>query len=105
MNRRNFLNRTMGATAGLGLAGAGALAISKLAETRPRENQTTTYKVQGFTCITCATGLEVMLMEQPGVARARASYPDASVAIGFDKNLTTEAALREFIASCGFSVA
>jgi hypothetical protein len=42
-------------------------------------------------------------MEQPGVARARASYSDATVAIGFDKNLTSEAALREFIASCGFS--
>jgi hypothetical protein len=49
MNRRNFLNRVVGATAGLGLAGAGALAINKMAETRPRENQTITYRVQGFT--------------------------------------------------------
>lgn len=95
----------MGATAGLGLAGAGALAINKLAPTGPRENQSVTYKVKGFTCVTCATGLEVMLMQQPGVARARASYPDATVVIGFDKNLISETALKEFIASCGFSVA
>jgi len=54
--------------------------------------------------MTCAAGLEAMLMGQPGVARVSASYPDASVVIGFDKNLTSEAALKEFIASCGFSV-
>lgn len=105
MNRRNFLNRAMGATAGLSLAGAGALAISKVSQTGPREYQSVTYEVKGFTCITCATGLEVMLMKQPGVARAHASYSDATVVIGFDKNLTSEAALAEFIASCGFSVA
>lgn len=43
-------------------------------------------------------------MQQAGVARARASYPEGTVVIGFDNNLTSEAALREFIVECGFSV-
>jgi len=49
MNRRNFLNRVIGATTGLGLVGAGALAISKPAQYSPCENQTVGYKVKGFT--------------------------------------------------------
>ena len=105
MNRRKFLTNVMGATAGLGVAGAGTVAIRKLARSGPAENQTVHYRVKGFTCVTCATGLEVMLMQQPGVARAHASYPEETVMIGFDENLTSESTLREFIAGCGFSVA
>src|SRR5690242_8918644 len=101
MNRRKFLTNVMGATAGLGVTGA---AVHKLAQTGPNENRSVSYKVKGFTCVTCATGLEVMLMQQAGVARAQASYADATVAIGFDENLTSEAALKQFIADCGFSV-
>lgn len=104
MNRRRFLGRAMGTAVGFGLAGAGSLAIHKLAKTGPAENRSVSYKVKGFTCVTCATGLEVMLMRQPGVVRAHASYPDTTVVIGFDQNVVSETALREFIAGCGFSV-
>ena len=62
-------------------------------------------KVKGFTCITCAVGLEVMLRGLKGVTWAKASYPEANVAIGFDANLTSEKTLRDFIAKCDFSVA
>ena len=104
MNRRKFLSRVMGATAGLSLTGAGTVALHKLANPGPAENQSVSYQVKGFSCVTCATGLEVMLMQQPGVVRAHASYPDTTVVIGFDQNIVSEQALREFIAGCGFSV-
>jgi Cu+-exporting ATPase len=104
MDRRKFLTHAVGTTAGIGLAGAGALAINQLSHTGPEENQSVTYKVKGFTCVTCATGLEVMLMRRPGVARASASYPDATVVIGFNQNLISETVLKEFITDCGFSV-
>jgi hypothetical protein len=39
------------------------------------ENRTVVYKVNGFTCIACAVGLEVMLRGLKGVTRANASYP------------------------------
>lgn len=97
MDRRNFLCRVTaaGTAAGLSIADAGAA----------KENRSVTYKVKGFTCVTCAVGLEVMLRQQKGVTRANASYPERRVAIGFDANLTSEKALQDFIASCGFLVA
>lgn len=96
MDRRNFICRiTTGTAAGLTLAEAAP----------PMETRSVTYKVKGFTCVTCAVGLEVMLRGLKGVTRANASYPEANVKIGFDGNLTSEKALRDFIATCGFSVA
>jgi hypothetical protein len=77
MDRRNFICRITTGTAGL-----------TLAEAAPQENRSVTYTVKGFTCVTCAVGLEVMLRCLKGVTRANASYPDANVKIGFDANLT-----------------
>jgi copper chaperone CopZ len=96
MDRRNFIcSITTGTAAGLTLAEAAP----------PKENRSVTYRVKGFTCVTCAVGLEVMLRGLKGVTRANASYPEAKVAIGFDANITSEKALKDFIANCGFSVA
>ena len=88
-----------GTTVGSGVR-AGSLWLTLL-----REGRTVAYGVKGFSCETCATGLEVMLRRQKGVVRASASYADARVVIGFDENLTSEDTLKEFIASCGFTVA
>jgi copper chaperone CopZ len=95
MRRRDFICRVSAA----GAAGASAANAAAANETR-----SVTYKVKGFTCVTCAVGLEVMLRQQKGVARANASYPESKVVIGFDGHLTTEKALKDFIADCGFSV-
>jgi hypothetical protein len=46
-----------------------------------------------------------MLLQQNGVTRANASYPEAKAVIGFDEELISEDTIRQFIASCGFSVA
>jgi anaerobic selenocysteine-containing dehydrogenase len=104
MDRRKFLYRVMAAMAGT----TAAMALTK---SRPgpgtkaaEENRSVTYDVRGFTCVTCALGLEVILLQQKGVRRASASYPRAKVGIDFDHNLTSEEALREIIARCGFSV-
>jgi len=95
MDRRNFI-------CGVGVVGAAGLTA---ADAAARETTSVAYKVKGFTCITCAVGLEVMLRQQKGVTRAKASYPQNSVVIGFDGKLTSEKTLKEFIAGCGFSVA
>jgi copper chaperone CopZ len=93
MFRRAFIQRITAASA-VGIAGA--------VSTHAAEKQTVTYHIKGFTCVTCAVGLEVMLREQKGVRRAKASYPDATVVIGYDPELTTEALLVDFIADKGF---
>jgi copper chaperone CopZ len=92
MDRRNFI---------YGIAAGGA---TLNAGDAPKQPEPVTWKVEGFACITCAAGLEVMLRGQKGVMKADASYKDKKVVIGFDKSLTSEAALKDFIRECGFSV-
>jgi copper chaperone CopZ len=93
MFRRDFIQR-------LTVAGASGLAIIK--NTEAMGVTTVTCKVKGFSCITCAVGLEVMLREQRGIARAEASYPDGTLVVGFDPDLISESSLLEFIKSKGF---
>jgi copper chaperone CopZ len=96
MHRRDFICRvTAAGTTGASLSNAA----------QAKENRIVTYKVKGFTCITCAVGLEVMLRREKGVTRADASYKENKVVIGFDADLTSEKALKGFITECGFSVA
>jgi len=96
MFRRKFIQ---GLTIG-GATGLAAVGVSGAAE-----RKVVTYKIDGFTCITCAVGLEVMLRQQKGIARAKASYPDRQVVIGFDPDLIDEDRIKKFISSIGFTVA
>jgi copper chaperone CopZ len=91
MDRRKFLCRVTAASTAAGLAGA-----------QPRG---VTYKIEGYTCITCAVGLEVMLRELKGVKQAHANYPDRNVAIEFDEKQVAEKTIVDFIQKCGFEVA
>ena len=95
----------MTAMAGTTVGISGVRAGFPMVDSSAREGRTVASGVKGFSCETCATGLEVMLRRQKGVVRASASYADARVVIGFDENLTSEDTLKEFIASCGFTVA
>jgi copper chaperone CopZ len=95
MIRRRFLGL-------LTLAGAsGAAAITKAAK-YSGERGTVTYKVRGFTCITCATGLETLLSREQGVLAVKASYPDAIATVGYDMHSTDEAKIASAIESMGF---
>jgi copper chaperone CopZ len=101
MNRRKFLHSVVaGGAAGIGLTKAGL----SLAEQKAKESRIITYEVRGFTCVTCATGLEVTLLREKGVTRASATYPEGRVVIGFDESLVAENAIRTIITDCGFTV-
>jgi copper chaperone CopZ len=107
MDRRRFLCRLTSAAAASTAVGVelGCAPTAAPPEGRVRGTRRVTYQVQGLTCITCAVGLEVMLRGFRGVAEATASYPENSVAIAFDDQVTSEDALKQFISVCGFSVA
>jgi copper chaperone CopZ len=94
MFRRNFIQR-------ITVGGAGGLAAIGAAEAG--EKKTVTYRVKGFSCITCAVGLEVLLRQKKGIARVEASYPKATVSIEFDPAVVTEASLKGFISEMGFT--
>lgn len=93
MDRRNFIRN---------VAVAGAAAGGSAEGATPKQDKAVKYSVEGFTCITCAVGLETLLKGEKGVVRATASYPNKSVEIGFDSHMTNEKALTDFIAVCGF---
>ena len=80
--------------------GAGGLATLKTLEAG--DSKTVAYSVKGFTCITCAVGLETLLRQEKGVLSAKASYPDASVVIRYQPGAITEDQLKKFIADMGF---
>ena len=101
MDRRRFIGTI--STAG-GSAITATFAASKDTHSPSQNSQSIKYAVNGFTCVTCAVGLEVLLRKQRGVTSANASYPERNVVIGFDRNLTSPTALKNFIAQCGFSV-
>jgi len=59
MFRRSFIQRIAVAGTGVGLAAVTAMEVS--------QNKTITYRVKGFSCPTCAVGLDTMLQQQKGV--------------------------------------
>jgi len=86
----------------ISLVGAGGLAATVAAEAS--DTTTVTYRVKGFSCITCAVGLDTMLQHHKGVIWSRSSYPDGIVVINFYPEEVTDNALRGFIAEMGFTV-
>lgn len=105
MIRRQFLKLAT-LTGATGLASISALeAIEKKTEaaTSHLPAKTVSWHVAGFTCVTCAVGLETMMRQQKGVVSVAASYPQAHVTIQFHPDLVTEASLRSFISGLGFT--
>jgi Cu+-exporting ATPase len=95
MFRRNFIQNIALASAGVGVVTAGTVEASR--------NKTVTYRVKGFSCVTCAVGLDTMLRRQTGVVQSKSSYPDATTVIEFNPKSVTEKSLKEFIAELGFT--
>ena len=66
----------------ISLAGASVLAAT--AAEAATKTRTVTYRIKGFSCITCAVGLDAMLHREKGVTWSRSSYPDGIVVINME---------------------
>ena len=95
MFRRRFLQLVTMASVG-GLASIEALEAAAI--------RTVIYHVKGFTCITCATGLDTLLGQQKGIASSKSTYPEGNVTVAFDPRQITEQAIVAFITDLGFTV-
>jgi copper chaperone CopZ len=62
------------------------------------------YRVLGFSCVTCATGLDTMLKQEKGIVSSSSTYPEGIATIGFDPEKIGETRIKEFIAGLGFTV-
>lgn len=95
MFRRNFLQL-------MTLASANGLASIESLAAEP--TRTVTYQVKGFSCITCATGLDTMLGRQRGIKSSKSTYPAGVVTVCFNPDQITEERIVSFIAELGFTV-
>lgn len=93
MIRRSFIRL-------MTLAGAGSLPAMHAAT---KSGQViATYKITGFSCVTCAVGLDVMLQRQKGVVWSESEYEAAKTNVCYHPDLVTDEALRDAIADMGF---
>lgn len=90
MVRRQFIQ---GIACGLGAAEAAAGAV---------KTRTVTYRIEGFTCVTCAVGLDTLLKDQKGIVRSKSSYPDRTAVIEYNPDLVNEEQIKGFIQELGF---
>jgi Cu+-exporting ATPase len=81
---------------------ASALVILKVK--RNGHAKAVAYEVKGFTCITCAVGLDTMLRRQKGILSSESTYPEGKVVVRFDPDQVNESSIRGFIADTGFTV-
>lgn len=95
MIRRRFL----GMMAAAGTTGAAAFSKASL---QGRPQQTVVYRVTGFTCLACATGLETLLGREKGVVAVQATYPEGLARVAFHEGVVTEAGIRATIEGMGF---
>ena len=100
MFRRRFLQFIPLATA-LGLAPLEAVAKGDVAK---GTTEVVTYRVKGFSCVTCATGLDTMLSQQKGVVCSQSTYPQGIVKVSFDPDQISKNQIAAFIEGLGFTI-
>jgi Cu+-exporting ATPase len=106
MIRRQFLQiaALTGATSLASLGGLEAFEKHRAqVELDASDTASVEWHVQGFSCVTCAVGLETLLRQQKGVVSAHASYPSASVSIQFHPREVGKPELRSYISEMGFT--
>jgi copper chaperone CopZ len=103
MHRRNFMKALAGGSASVALLNLEANAKTP-AENKPAGNATVAWTVKGFTCVTCAVGLQTILQQEKGIAKVAADYPSGKVQIAFDSRTITPAQIRQLIEKAGFKV-
>jgi copper chaperone CopZ len=81
-----------------------ATVLAPLEAVSAEAGKTVIYRVTGFTCITCATGLDTLLSQQKGIRSSKSTYPEGKVTVSFDPRQTTEQAIVKFISDLGFKV-
>jgi Cu+-exporting ATPase len=94
MFRRRFLQF-------FALSGVGALAYEASGKGL---RKTVIYQVKGFSCVTCAVGLDAMLSKKSGILSSHSTYPEGKVTVNFDSDAMNEESIRASIVEMGFIV-
>ena len=87
--RRKFMQ---GIAYGLSASKAGAEVPTRTAK----------YDIEGFTCVTCAVGLDSLLADRKGIVKSKSSYPDRTSVVEYNPEILTEAEIKGYIQELGF---
>lgn len=68
------------------------------------QRTTLVLQVKGFTCPTCAVGLDTLLGKERGIVSSHSTYPEGKVTVVFDQKESSEESIRKLIAEMGFTV-
>jgi Cu+-exporting ATPase len=102
MIRRKFIQL-------VALSGAGALAPFEAIVGSPSsadaKGKTAVFQVKGFSCLTCAVGLDTMFSRTKGIVSSHSTYPEGEVTVRFDPGMISDAAVRAVITDAGFTIA
>jgi copper chaperone len=104
MIRRKFLQLVALSGAGA-LAPVGAIAGAAPATGPSATGKTLVFQVKGFSCATCAVGLDTMFTRTKGILSNYSTYPEGKVTVRFDPGAINEAAVRDVITDAGFTIA
>ena len=66
--------------------------------------QVATFKVEGMTCVSCETTIQLALERTPGVGRTEVSYDRGEAIVEYDPQKTTLNKVRDAINSTGYTV-
>ena len=91
MVRRTFIQ---GIACGMGAA--------EMAPAGAAKSRTVTYRIEGFTCVTCAVGLDTLLRDQKGIVRSKSSYPERTAVVEYIPEQIDERQIKGFIEELGF---
>jgi copper chaperone CopZ len=81
---------------------AGAASVPAMRAATKNSQLIVTYKISGFTCVTCAVGLDVMLQRQKGISWSKSDYQAAKTSVCYQPDLVSDEAIRTAIADMGF---
>lgn len=82
-------------------AGAGGLVAIETAGCS-QAKAAVVFRVERFTCVTCAAGLETLLGRERGVKTVTATYPEGMARVEYDAGATTAETLAGAIGEMGF---
>jgi copper chaperone CopZ len=83
---------------------ASASSVAALPGLASESAKTATYHVKGFSCPTCATGLDTMLGQQRGIVSSKSTYPEGLVKVSYRPEKITEEWIVAFITDMGFQI-
>jgi Cu+-exporting ATPase len=100
MIRRRFLQlATLSSAASLAALGMDNVSLAEAAAAT-----LVVYRVKGFSCPTCAIGLDTLLLQQKGVRSSKSTYPEGKVSVQFQPEVISESGIRALIEEMGFTV-